>query len=179
MPLELRHVIGTMGQRCKSADPVGMGVSALNEDDDDGDDYGIDGDRRLQGEPRSSSGFAGSGRHDAGASVYGAPAPSFDMDRLTLPPGMQRGVAHGDGMPEQPGSQSMLQPMSPGQPPIDNVFAQVPHPTHVRCRLELQAMLQLQALPCASAHARACHDFLPHLPFPHLCLDWHGMEAPC
>ena len=57
------------------------------------------------------------------------------MDRLTLPPGMQRG--HGDSgshsmrdtghsMPDQPGSRSMLQPMSPGQLPADHgMFGQV------------------------------------------------------
>ena len=67
--------------------------------------------------------------------MAGVGGPSFDMDRLTLPPGMQRG--HGDSgshsrrdtghsMPDQPGSRSMLQPMSPGQLPADHgMFGQV------------------------------------------------------
>ena len=91
-----------------------MGVSALNEDDEDDDDYGSDGDRHAQGDVRPGSGFGGSHHRDGYSSGGG---PSLDMDRLSLQHGMQRGGAQGDGMPDQPGSQSMLQPMSPGQPP--------------------------------------------------------------
>ena len=61
----------------------------------------------------------------------GAQGPAFDLDRLTLPPGMQRGnVAHGEALQaaEPPGSQSqsMLQPMSPAAAPTDSsMFGQV------------------------------------------------------
>jgi len=61
------------------------------------------------------------------ADTCGAQGPAFDLDRLTLPPGMQRG-AHGEAMQaaEQPGSQSMLQPMSPAAAPTDSsMFGQV------------------------------------------------------
>jgi hypothetical protein len=115
--------MSSMGQRCKSADPSAMGVSALNEDDEDDDDYGSDGDRHAQGDVRPGSGFGGSHHRDGYSSGGG---PSLDMDRLSLQHGMQRGGAQGDGMPDQPGSQSMLQPMSPGQPPADSgAFGQV------------------------------------------------------
>jgi len=120
--LELSHVMSNMSNRCKSADPVGMGVSALNNHD--GDDDLSDDDRNAHGEYRVGSGFGASSRND---DDYCGSGPSFDLDRLTLPPGMQRGNAHGDGMPDQPGSQSMLQPMSPGQPSSDggSMFGQV------------------------------------------------------
>lgn len=117
-----------MGQRCKSADPSAMGVGALNEDDQDSDAYVSEADRHAQGDVRPGSGFAGS-RHRDGYSSGGG--PSLDMDRLTLPHGMHRVGAMGDTMPDQPGggSQSMLQPMSPGQPHADSgAFGQVPSP---------------------------------------------------
>jgi hypothetical protein len=115
-----------MGQRCKSADPSAMGVSALNEDDQDADAYVSETDRHAQGDVRPGTGFGGSHHRDGYSNGGG---PSLDMDRLTLPHGMHRGGAQGDVMADQPvsgGSHSMLQPMSPGQPHADiGAFGQV------------------------------------------------------
>jgi hypothetical protein len=118
--------ISSMGQRCKSADPSAMGVSALNEDDQDADAYVSETDRHAQGDVRPGTGFGGSHHRDGYSNGGG---PSLDMDRLTLPHGMHRGGAQGDVMADQPvsgGSHSMLQPMSPGQPHADiGAFGQV------------------------------------------------------
>jgi len=106
--------------RCKSAD-LGNGVGALND--------GTNDDGELNDDHISGLVNALEGGNDNGAGLddensylnadMNSPL-SFDIEKLTLPPGMGRNGSSSQLSPAQPNSASMLQPMSPAQRPSDS-----------------------------------------------------------
>ena len=131
--LDLSHVMANVNHRAKSADPVGMGVSALNNDDQgayEGGGAGVAGGAGGEFRPASVAYRSSSHSRASHDDDYGRTGSPFGL-AVDTSANVLGGSVGGGGyeMTEPAGGQSMLQPMSPAQPPADGGMfgANMPH----------------------------------------------------